>query len=279
MVDTIINKMNNILVSIHCCAYNHEPYIRQCLDGFVKQITNFKFEAIVHYDASTDNTALIIKEYATKYPDIIKPIFQKENQYSKCKSNIRKSLFEHTYGKYIAMCEGDDYWIDPLKLQKQVDFLENNNDYTLCCSNAKILINEGELDWTRYENDKTIPTKDIIIGGGLFIQTASLLFRKNIYDDYPEYAKQCHVGDYPLQIFSAIKGKVYWFSEKQVVYRYQTENSWTKTISSKSINIRINGWKSELKMLQGMNEYRNFKYDLFFEQRIIEYIYTILNNK
>lgn len=263
------------MVSIHCCAYNHENYIRQCLEGFVMQKTNFIFEAIVHDDASTDNTAKIIKEYAQKYPHIIKPIFQKENQYSKCKENIDKAMWEQTNGKYIALCEGDDYWTDPYKLQKQVDILEKNIEFTLCCSNAVIKTKNEELDWTRYTNNQIIPTEDIIVGGGLFIQTASLIYRKEILKDYPECAKKCHVGDYPLQIFAALKGKVYWFSEKQVTYRFQTANSWTKEINSLPLEKLIKGWKSEVDMLIGLDEYSNKKYTNAFNSRLNQYIYNI----
>jgi len=128
----IIN--NEILVTIRCLVYNHEPYLRQCLDGFVMQKTNFKFEAIVHDDASTDNSAAIIKEYAEKYPDVIKPIYETENQYSKRDGSLSRIINKAIApsSKYIAYCEGDDYWTDPLKLQKQVDFLETHPDYSIC---------------------------------------------------------------------------------------------------------------------------------------------------
>ena len=120
------------LVSVCTLAYNHEPYIRECLDGILMQKTNFAFELLIHDDASTDGTADIIREYETKYPDIIKPIYQTENQYSK---GVKVSLtyqFPRAKGKYIALCEGDDYWTDPLKLQKQVDFMEANSEIPCC---------------------------------------------------------------------------------------------------------------------------------------------------
>ena len=130
----IVNKKSeNIIVSVLCTAYNHESFIRQCLDGFVMQKTNFRFEAIVHDDASTDGTAAIIREYAEKYPDIIVPIYQTENQYSKKIGIYKTFLYPKAQGKYIAICEGDDYWTDPYKLQKQVDILENNPDCSFCC--------------------------------------------------------------------------------------------------------------------------------------------------
>lgn len=116
------------LVSIQCLVYNHEPYLRQCLDGFVMQKTNFKFEAIVHDDVSTDGSAAIIREYAEKYPDIIKPIFETENQYSKKDGSLERIMSEACRGKYTAICEGDDYWVDPMKLQKQVDFIATHNN-------------------------------------------------------------------------------------------------------------------------------------------------------
>lgn len=123
---------NEILVSISCITYNHAPYIRECLDGFMMQKTNFAFEVLIHDDASTDGTADIIREYEAKYPDVIKPIYEEENQWVKGRRGSAVFNFPRAKGKYIALCEGDDYWTDPLKLQKQVDFLEANPEYVMC---------------------------------------------------------------------------------------------------------------------------------------------------
>lgn len=121
------------LVSIFCLTYNHAPYIRQCLDGFLMQKATFTYEVIINDDASTDGTTEIIREYEEKYPDIIKPIYHEENLYSKGERGFwQKYCFPKSKGKYIALCEGDDYWTDPYKLQKQVDLLENNMDCSLC---------------------------------------------------------------------------------------------------------------------------------------------------
>lgn len=121
------------LVSICCLTYNHEPFIRKCLDGFLMQETNFPIEILIHDDASTDGTDEIIKEYAEKYTCLILPLFESENQYSKGKQNeIDFFNYRRARGKYIAYCEGDDYWTDPLKLQKQVDFMESHPDYSVC---------------------------------------------------------------------------------------------------------------------------------------------------
>lgn len=132
-----------ISVAIHCLVYNHEPYLRDCFEGFVMQKTNFRFVAVVHDDCSTDGSAEIIREYTKKYPEIFKPIFENQNQYKKggfgLINSIMQNAIDATEAKYIAFCEGDDYWTDPLKLQKQVDFLERNQDYVLCCHGYKIL--------------------------------------------------------------------------------------------------------------------------------------------
>jgi len=124
--------MNTPLVSVVSIAYQHAPFIRQCMDSVLMQKTSFPIEYIVHDDASTDGTADIIREYEARYPDIIKAVYQTENQYSKGAKIWGEFLFPHVRGKYIATCDGDDYWTDPLKLQKQVDFLEANPDYAIC---------------------------------------------------------------------------------------------------------------------------------------------------
>ena len=147
---------NQIVVSIQCLTYNHAPYIRQCLDGFVMQKTNFRFEAIVHDDASTDKSAEIIREYAENYPDIIKPIYETENQYSKGDGSLDRIMREaiSPSSKYIAICEGDDYWIDSLKLQKQVDYMESHPECGLVYS-----------DYSEYVQNSHTLTENMIKSG------------------------------------------------------------------------------------------------------------------
>jgi len=123
------------LVSIDCITYNHKQYIRDAIEGFLMQITNFPVEILIHDDASTDGTAEIIREYEKQYPWLIKPVYQTENQYSKHNGIISKIQYARARGKYLAFCEGDDYWTDPYKLQKQVDFLESNVWVDICPTN------------------------------------------------------------------------------------------------------------------------------------------------
>ncbi len=257
------------VVTIRCIAYNHAKYIRYCLDGFVMQQTNFPFEAVVHDDASTDGTADIIREYAEKYPDIIKPILETENQFSKHDGSLRRIMDDASTGKYIAVCEGDDYWTDPLKLQKQVDYLESHPDVAMCCSDAVISTPTGDLDWSRSSSDTMLRVEDVIMGGGLYIQTASLIYRKELKRNYPECCQKCHVGDYPLQIFAALNGGIYYFADKMVVYRLGVAaDSYTVRQRNSSIDRLIRGWRTEVDMLKGLNEYSKFNYDDAFKKRI-----------
>lgn len=157
--------MDDIKVSVGCLAYNHEKYIRDALDGFVKQKTNFKYEVIIHDDASTDNTANIIREYEKKYPDIIKPIYQKENQFSKGINIFEEYISKRTNGKYFALCEGDDYWTDEYKLQKQYDALINNLDCCICVHRVNICDEDGNFVGSSIPNEKLRINKTQIIKG------------------------------------------------------------------------------------------------------------------
>lgn len=190
-----MSKKETPLVSICCHTYNHEIYIRDALEGFIMQKTDFPFEVIVHDDASTDMTTEIIREYEAEYPDVINPIYQNENQFSK---GIRPSTitFKVAKGKYIAFCEGDDYWTDPLKLQKQVDFLENNPNYVICYHDAHILdetnkiISKSKLP----ENSKKDFSGLEMKKGKAFILTLSACFR-NVISEFPEETKYVKNGD------------------------------------------------------------------------------------
>lgn len=219
------------LVTIRCITYNHDPYIRQCLEGFVMQKTNFPFEAIVHDDASTDGTAAIIREYAEKYPDIIKPIYETVNQYSKHDGSLRKIMDAHTRGKYIAMCEGDDYWTDPLKLQKQVDFLEGHSEYIL--SHTAIMYYFQDLN--RFVKSRDVAVNMKVIEEGFVpqsillnkyrIQTLSVLFRTDAYFAYINSLDKVLssgyflMGDTPLWYTLAKMGKFHFLSDETCVYR------------------------------------------------------------
>lgn len=248
------------LVSVYCLAYNHEKYIKSALDGFVSQKTDFSYEVFVHDDASTDHTADIIKEYANKYPSIIKPIFQKENQYSKGVSIIKNYIYPLMKGKYIAICEGDDYWCDERKLQRQVDWLENHPDYAFCVHNTKLInCSNGEEHLINDSaEDRDITTEEIIQWRGNLFHTSSYMFRSE-YKDIPSELTIKGVGDYPKAVYFAICGKVRYLCDTMSIYRYLVSGSWS--IRSKgSYSRSIAHYKDRIAMLKNLNQYTNGKY-------------------
>ncbi|MCF2738802.1 glycosyltransferase [Bacteroides caecigallinarum] len=240
--------MKNIkpLVSIHCLVYNHEQYLRQCLDGFIMQKTNFAFEAIVHDDASTDNSAEIIREYADKYPNIIKPIYEIENQYSKKDGSLTKIMNKafHPDSKYIAYCEGDDYWIDPYKLQKQVDILESDSNISMVYTNFNTVNERGEIEYReRYEKYKKISRSgDLfmrLLFSNNFIMTVTTMYRKEILFSNKIISQSPVSLDYLVSLTAAGLGNLYYLNEVTSSYRNAPNgqmNSNMKVVQS-SINI------------------------------------------
>ena len=214
--------METPLVSICCLTYNHSKYIRQCLDGFMIQKTSFPFEVLIHDDASTDGTQEIIDEYKNRYPDIIKPIYQKENQYSKGIEVSNVYQFSRAKGKYIALCEGDDYWIDPLKLQKQVTFLEINIEYGMVYSNAQIYNQDRKVFLQHLLGSKKNSTYDLLFSK-TEIPTLTTVFRYNLYLEYVNDVEimknKWKMGDYPLWIFISSKCKIKYQNDVTAVYR------------------------------------------------------------
>ena len=222
-------ETDSVLVSVLCTAYNHEKWIKDAIEGVLKQKVNFKYEFIVHDDASTDHTASIIKQYAKKYPDIIHPIFQKENQFSEC--NIyKKYLFASARGKYIAFCEGDDYWCHSQKLQMQVDFMELHPDYSMCMHNAIKLdcITGKETCLNSFEKEGTYSQEEHLLCGmgSDYPAFASYFIRSECLKGMPEFFTESKVLDYPLRQYFANKGKIYYFDKTMSVYRTAVPSSY-----------------------------------------------------
>jgi len=210
---------DNPLVSICCLAYNHAPYIRQCLDGFVMQKTNFPFEVLIHDDASTDRTADIIRGYEAKYPDIIKPIYQSENQHKKGTGILQNIVFPITKGKYIALCEGDDYWTDSCKLQKQVDFMEANPEYSMCFHFADVVYENGKkTDYILYEDleEREYTANEIV--ENWIVPTASVLFQTKFSKNI-KWDQRFTAGDIVLFLSMAQCGKIFCLGDKMSIYR------------------------------------------------------------
>jgi glycosyltransferase involved in cell wall biosynthesis len=252
-----------IMVSIKCLVYNHAPYLRQCLDGFVMQKTNFRFEAIVHDDCSTDGSQEIIKEYAAKYPDIIKPIYETENQYSKHDDSLLRAINPYLTGKYIAFCEGDDYWTDPNKLQRQISYLNAHPEYVAIAENGIVLDMRTKVEKpfsTAIEHNLTISE---LIEKRRF-PTASVVYKRNIIEqDF--FTLKFHV-DTIMWCYIASKGTFRYLTNISSVYRKGeqgvTESTdpflWASTVENwNKEEIRVFGDKYDTNISKN-NIYNNY---------------------
>ncbi len=220
------------LLSICCTTYNHENYIAQTIDGFLMQLTSFPIEILIHDDASTDRTAEILRKYEEEHPDVIKVIYQTENQFSKGKRPMLLN-FERAQGKYIAFCEGDDYWTDPRKLKKQTEFLERNPGVAFCGHAVKQVDADGKtLQESKFNifEDRYF-TQEEMAFGDLAIPTLSLLFRN--YGSFPSHS--LINGDRILLSFLSNFGQGYLSKENMGAHRVHQGGVW----SSRSPKQRI----------------------------------------
>lgn len=271
------SNTENIIVSIVCNTYNQEDYIADALESFIMQKTSFKFEILVHDDASTDSTANIVREYEKKYPDLIKPIYEAENQYSQKNGMIAKQQYGRAKGKYIAFCEGDDYWLDDEKLQKQVDFMESHPGYSLCVHTAQTVEADTKkvIDYISVsEEDRDMTVDEMIMKWGCELPTNSMLYLKNLRDEYPEFLLHAPVGDYPLTLYLSLKGKVRFMSDCMSAYRHMAKGSWSTsflTDNKEAWERRINLLEGFVVMLNQIDRYSRFKYHKKIKQRISGY--------
>lgn len=233
-----MKKEDSILVAIYCITYNQESYIRDCLDGIVMQKTNFRYVAIVHDDCSTDKTTAIVREYEEKYPELIKPIYEVENQWSKHDGSLERIMNNAIVAieaKYIAFCEGDDYWTDPLKLQKQVDFMEEHPDFSICFHRVKCLMSAtGELVDEYIVKDMPGESTVVDLAKGNYIHTPSVMYR---FDSAVNTKIMsfgfCMPGDYVAWMLYADKGKIWKMEEPMAVYRVGS-GVWSSSASFRS---------------------------------------------
>ena len=227
----------NCKVSIICAVFNHEKYIRQALDSFLCQKTDFKYEIVITDDASTDGSAAMIREYAEKYPDIIVPIFFEENMYSKNIPVVPEYAIPAARGEYLAFCEGDDYWTDPEKLSIQAAWLDAHPDYSACVHNTmNYYCDTGrEVPYnTRYHGDRDLGFADVVNGVGGVFHTSSVMARASLFRELPDYcvvSEKHGVGDHPRAIMFALSGKIRYIDRFMSVYRNNsTPTAWTTRI-------------------------------------------------
>ncbi|HET6746725.1 MAG TPA: glycosyltransferase [Candidatus Saccharimonadales bacterium] len=217
-------------VSIVCITFNQQKYIRQTLDSFLMQKTDFSIEVLIHDDASTDGTTEILKEYAAKHPRIIKPVYEAENQYSSGDYDFINDLFRSAKGKYIAFCEGDDFWTDELKLQKQVDFLEKHKEYTLCFHPVRVFFEKHEEPDSVFPdvNDSKVFTLEALLRRN-FIQSNSVMYRRKSYKGIPS---RIIPSDWYMHLYHAQDGKIGYINDVMSAYRRQSGGVWWETFKN-----------------------------------------------
>lgn len=226
------------LVSVCIQTYQHVNFISDCLEGVLKQKTNFKYEIIIGEDESSDGTLDICKSYAQNYPELIRLFLHKRANNIIINGNPsgRFIYLNNLYlarGKYIALCEGDDYWTDPYKLQKQVDFLEANPDYQACAHEVEVLTNNGLISSKKAKS--TFVLEDFFHASNL--NTCSFIFRNNI--SFEERHLKAIVGDMVLFILCAQKGKIHFISEPMAVYRFMGQGAYSGVEDKQNHLIKI----------------------------------------
>ena len=279
---------NQIAVSVYCLTYNHEKYIRKTLDGFVMQKTSFPFEVIVHDDASTDGTAAIVKEYEEKYPSIIKGIYQKENQKSQGVNIYVKHILPLIHGRYVASCEGDDFWINENKLQMQYDAMEAHPECSLCVCKVITCNEDGS------PNEKTFPnsrfglngeggsvlsmekTLELLWEDGEYpFQTSAYFFRKNALLPFDHELKKVLVRDRGKLRELLLSGSFYYIYEPLSTYRLFSVGSW----SSKLVHDGNSGMEKNLtenvRMELTFNQFTEGKYQKSIIICVFEMIYRL----
>lgn len=217
------------VISIICNTYNQKKYISQALDSFLMQKVSVPFEILVHDDASTDGTSDIVREYADKYPDIVKPLIQTENQYSKEGLITYRYQIPRAEGKYLAFCEGDDYWTDPEKLQIQYDYLESHPEYSACCHAYDMVNCDRTLIERRNDadDDTDFPLPKFLNNQLEVPQLATFLARKTVFDGFSGVFYGIKANDMVFRIMCALNGKVHYFNRSMSAYRRFVEGSWT----------------------------------------------------
>ena len=244
-----MNKNDKILVSVFCFVYNHEKYVRQCLDSLLNQNTSFRYEILVNDDVSTDKTREILLEYQNRFPGIIRLFLQDENQYSKGRDMI-SLLLPYAKGKYVCLCEGDDYYLDETKLQRQFEMMEKYENCSLCVHKVQSVTESGEIMNHTTPNDSYTEglkeSKDIIgkMTYSYSFQTSSYFVRTDelrvLSESIPVYYKSIFqsegVSDIPLFLYFAQRNKVYYIDRIMSAWRRNSIDGWSsKTTAEKRV--------------------------------------------
>ncbi len=261
----------NIEVTVIVLAYNHEKWIGKAIESIVSQKTSFRFQLLVHDDCSNDNTKEIIKEYVKKYPDMIVPYYEEENQYSKGAKIIQDILVPLIESPYLCLCEGDDYWIDSFKLEKQFQYMRTHPKCTYSFSNAVIVDTENNV-WRDFYprsiwRDKDLERKLNLSEGADFnveemlrldfTPTASIMYKTS---SYKELEKIEYTLDLIIRLVCTSNGYAHYFNEKMTAYRIGNPNSASGSIKKDKEKFKNEFLNLHCKLLDLFDEYSNYKY-------------------
>lgn len=265
----------NEKVTIFCLTYNHKDYIADAIEGFLKQKTTFPYRVLIYDDASTDGTQDIIRRYLIDYPNIITAILSETNWYSKAKcfhTKIVQITEPFIMGQYIAWCEGDDYWTDEYKLEKQINYIDCHPGCSMCAHASMWLdCNTGILkEYRPYDTSRVLTEEEVLLQPNGNLSTASLLYRREIWfrdDAFPK----ADVEDVLLQWYAVLKGYVYYFNEIMSVYRYSHEGSWTSDVIKNKDKYYIHSFKM-LNFLNEFNRYTQEQYCNYIKKMTLPYV-------
>ena len=266
-------------LSVLVPTFNHGKFIEQLFEGILMQKTNFDFEVIIGDDASTDNNASIIEKYVHKYPSLIKAFLHPKNlgpvepRELGGKNNVG-FLFSKCEGEYIALCEGDDYWTNPNKIQRQVDFLDNNLSYSLCHHQLEVLYEDSfpKHSFNADNQQDTSTIKDLLTDNSWFLGTASTVFRNVFKTGMPDWWWKSASGDLGIFIEVARHGKIKYFPETMGIYRKHHGGMTTIHTPENAFFL-----KNRKEMFEEIDNYLNFEYTAILRKTILKYENQLIN--
>lgn len=263
-------KQQTPLVTVILPTHNHAPFIAQAIESVLMQKTEFPFDILLHDDASTDGTADICRMYAARHPEKITLIAQTENQYQKDRRIQSHILIPKVTAKYTAILDGDDYWTDPEKLQKQVGYLEANPDCTLCVGAADVVdVHGGVVGRTApYRESRRVDPNDMIRAGGGFTATNTIVMPTQLLKDLPEFADHIEAEDIPFQLLGALTGYAWYIADTLMAYRQAVPGSWSTRQYASGVETRIKTSRDIIALNKGYDEFSGGKYHEAFAEAI-----------
>lgn len=269
------------MVSICCITYNHANYIRRCLDNLVSQVVDFEYEIVVHDDVSTDGTRDIVREYAEKYPDLIVPILEEENQYSKGEAAFVSAFLAGTTGKYVILIEGDDYWCDPDKLRLQVEALEAHPECSACVHATNTVDRDGKPQQMRLPeidlDHSVISTEEYMqhaLGESYWMfHLSSCMTSMEIYREYLDFmpdgfpSRFYRVGDLPTYLYLALRGDFYFIDRVMTTYTVESGGFMSQAKSDPELALRAQ--QGFVDGLTAFDEYSDYRFHEYVDQALV----------